>query len=76
MNPLQPLIDWLVQAASWVKPLGIPILVLGVFVLAFAILFGRIIGSWRDKWLVIGAGLIGFGIVFSQAETIAHALMR
>lgn len=76
MNPLQPVIDWLVQAASWVKPLGMPILVLGVFVFAFAILFGRIIGAWRDKWLVIGGGLIAFGIVFSQAETIAHSLMR
>lgn len=76
MNPLQPVIDWLVQAASWVKPLGMPILVLGVFGFAFAILFGRIIGAWRDKWLVIGVALIVFGIVFSQAETIAHSLMR
>lgn len=74
-NPLQPVIDWLVQAASWVQPLGMPIMILGVFTFAFAILFGRVVGSWRDKWLIIGAGLIGFGVVFSQAQNIASALM-
>lgn len=74
-NPLQPLVDWLEQAATWMQPLGLAVMVLGIFGLAFAILGGRFIASWRDKAIGIAFGVFLFGVVFKNAYTIAHALM-
>lgn len=74
-NPIQPLVDWLERAATWMQPLGIAVMVLGIFGLAFAILGGRFIASWRDKAVGIAIGVFLFGVVFKNAHTIANALL-